>query len=244
MKLSALLAPLLDAKADHETIRLTILAFEAEQIDALEKRRESDRKRQADKRGRDASHVTSRDVTVTGSSHAPAARVEDNLLPKKISGQEENKQDAARKARVSDLAEFKAELSELDNARLEAIIKHRKAKRGQLTGHAAKLFRRDASECRMTIVDAVDACISRNWITVKPEYFAGRGRPSSTAPPPAPRNPGERAILKLEAAQNEPPSYSNGRVVEGHRSGQARSAWNDEWASISERTLGKIGGSS
>lgn len=91
------------------------------------------------------------------------------------------------KARANDLADFKAELDALDPERLDAIIKHRRVKRGQLTGHAAKLFRQDADACGLSLADAVDTCISRNWITVKPEYLAGRqqSRPArqATSPP-------------------------------------------------------------
>lgn len=78
MKLSSLLAPLLDGKADHETIRKVVLAFEAEQNDALEKRRESDRKRQSDKR--------SRDITLRHSDRLLVTRVEDSSSKKDITG--------------------------------------------------------------------------------------------------------------------------------------------------------------
>lgn len=85
---------------------------------------------------------------------------------------EEQKEPRARR----DVSEFRSELSDLDTERLDAIIKHRRSKRGQLTGHAARLFRQDAAACSLTLPEAVDACISRNWITVKPEYFATRAR--------------------------------------------------------------------
>lgn len=62
MKLSAILAPLIAAKVPHDIIMQTVQAWEAEQSDALEKRRSSDRDRQAKRR---ANNVTSRDVTVT-----------------------------------------------------------------------------------------------------------------------------------------------------------------------------------
>lgn len=65
MKLSAILAPLVAAGVDPETILKTVEAWEAQQENALEKRRESDRKRQAAKREKSKCHVTSRDVTVT-----------------------------------------------------------------------------------------------------------------------------------------------------------------------------------
>lgn len=111
-------------------------------------------------------------------SRAGVTRVEDNLLPKKISGQKENKKEAAS---LSDVQAFRAELSELDTERLDAIVKHRRSKKGQLTALSARLFVKDAAACGMAVSEAVDACISRGWLTVKPEYFAGKNR--ATAPP-------------------------------------------------------------
>lgn len=185
MKLSAILGPLLDAKADHELIRKMIAAHEEAQADALEHRRETDRKRQAEKRSRDSRDPDT--VTRTVSSHASVTRVEDNLQTRELAGQEERKQENAHKARGSDLAEFKAELSPvLDAERIEAVIKHRRSKRGQITGLSARLFLADANACGLSPSDAVDTCISRNWITVKPEYLNGNGSRStrSTGPPP------------------------------------------------------------
>lgn len=126
-------------------------------------------------------NVTS-NVTESVTAVTPLARVEDNLKPTEISGSDKNK--TAPKARVDDLAAFKAELSpHLDAERVEAIVKHRRSKRGQLTGHAARLFVGDAKACGLSLPEAVDACISRNWITVKPEYFRDRNRPRATDPP-------------------------------------------------------------
>ena len=91
MKLSALLAPLLDAKADHEMIRKQILAFEAEQADALEQRRAADAARQARKRDADKS----RDVTLRHSDRsltgAGDARVEDKTSNLEIEPQKEER---------------------------------------------------------------------------------------------------------------------------------------------------------
>lgn len=70
MKLSAILAPLLAAGVPGDVILATVRAFEEEQADALEKRRQSDRERQA----RHRNNVMSRDVTVTE---------RDTLSPKK-----------------------------------------------------------------------------------------------------------------------------------------------------------------
>ena len=76
MKLSALLAPLIAAKAPHDQIMAVVEAFEAQQADALERRRQADADRQARKRDRDKS----RDVTLRHSDRsltgAGDARVE------------------------------------------------------------------------------------------------------------------------------------------------------------------------
>jgi len=175
MKLSAILAPLLDAKADHETIRKLIMAFEGEQSDALTRRRENDAKRQAEKRGRDKS----RDVTLRHSDSLLVTRVEDSSSKKDI-GKEEKKERAAPKA-LPDLSAFKADLEQdATPEQVEAFAKHRKAKNGQNSAYAATLFRRDATACGLSVSEAIDTAISRGWLTVKPEYLAGR---HSTAPP-------------------------------------------------------------
>lgn len=180
MKLSALLQPLIDAKADHSLIMRQILAFEAEQVDALEKRREADRVRQSKKRERDE---LSRDVTLrhsdrllTGAGDVP---VEDKLLPKEIEPQKE--QEEKKGAQARDVSDFRAEFPDLDTPRLEALIKHRRSKRAQITGHAARLFRSAAAECGLSLSQAVDTCIDRNWITLKPDWL---NKPQARGSPP------------------------------------------------------------
>lgn len=105
------------------------------------------------------------------------AHVEDNLPREEISGRGKEEKKPAR----DDLAAFKAELSDLDADRLDAIVKHRRARKAQNTAHAAKLFRRDAKEAGLSMADAVDTCISRNWLTVKAEWLRPKGQ--QTAPP-------------------------------------------------------------
>lgn len=97
MKLSAVLGPLLDAKADHELIRKMVLAHEEAQADALEKRRESDRKRQAAKTERDNASRDSREPYDAVSSREGVTRVEDNLQTKRQTG--EDKKDTSPSAR-------------------------------------------------------------------------------------------------------------------------------------------------
>lgn len=179
MKLSLIIAPLIAAKVSHEVIMETVLAFEAQQTDALEKRREADRNRQAKKRTQDKPVTLSH---VTRSPSRSHARVEDSSSNLEISGQEETKE-AAPKA-LSDLEAFRADLlQDVDAERVDAIVKHRRSKKGQLTAYAAKLFRRDAAAVGMSLQQVIDTCISRGWLTVKPEYLAGRSRaPPSTQP--------------------------------------------------------------
>ena len=87
MKLSLIVAPLIAAKVPHEVIMETILAFEAQQTDALEKRRANDRERQNRKR-------LSRDVTGGHTGSRSRARGEDSSSKKHIS-EERKKEDAS-----------------------------------------------------------------------------------------------------------------------------------------------------
>lgn len=164
-------------------------------------------------------NVTKHDETSHDGSRGGDARGLDNLQTKKISGQEE-KTNTAPKARESDLSAFKAELADLDAERVEAIVKHRRSKRGQLTGLAARLFRADAEACGLSISQAVDTCISRNWITVKPEYLAGK-QARATAPP-KPQTVGDmfREDARRMGLLDEPDNTSQGRLEAGDGSGE------------------------
>lgn len=180
MKLSALLAPLIASKASHATIMDVVLAFEAEQAATVDEGKEKARERwRRWKAKQPETNVGKRLPTLANDSRAGVTRVEDITSNLEITGKkEENKKEAAP---LSDLQAFRAELSELDPERLEAIVKHRRLKKGQITALSARLFVKDAAACGMSISEAVDACISRGWLTVKTEYFAGRR--SSQAPP-------------------------------------------------------------
>jgi hypothetical protein len=152
-----------------------VMAYEEQQQDALERRRQADADRQARKRDKDKS----RDVTLRHSDRsltgAGDARGEVKTSNSQIESKKENK--SAQSARVSDLDEFRSTLAgSVDADRIESYVKHRRTKRGQITGHAARLFLGDAESCGLSPSEAIDACISRNWITVKPEYGIGKGR--------------------------------------------------------------------
>lgn len=138
---------------------------------------------------------TLRNVTETeGNATKRLTRAEDNYLPTEISGQEEKKK-AAPKA-LSDLAAFKADLEQdATSEQVEAFAKHRKTKNGQNSAYSARLFRRDAEACGLSVADAIDTAISRGWLTVKPEYLAGRQARSTSPPLPPPKQSAHNDIL-------------------------------------------------
>ena len=109
MKLSALIAPLIDAKAPHEQIMAVVLAFEAENVSALEQRRRADAERQARKRERD---TMSRDITLRHSDRSltgeRVTRVEDITSNLEIEPQkkERTERDAQEREFVSFWTEY------------------------------------------------------------------------------------------------------------------------------------------
>lgn len=85
--------------------------------------------------------------------------------------------DNSKKQTPSDVEAFKAAFAGVcDAGRVEAIIKHRRTKRSQVTGHSAALFIADSKAAGLSIPDAIDTCISRNWITVKADWLAPNQR--------------------------------------------------------------------
>lgn len=204
MRITALVEAMVAAGATPDMILVAVRATEAANEHAMEVSRDKTRARVAKWREKKGSNVTDGVVTVTNGLRAGDARVEVKTSNLDIEPQE--KKQTAQSARVGDLQEFRSALSPLvDAERLESYVKHRKAKRGQLTGHAARLFLADAAACSMSPAEAVDACISRNWITVKPEYFAGRSRaPPPLQKPETTRDVGTRLLAEMRSANGQP----------------------------------------
>jgi hypothetical protein len=152
LKLSALIAPLIAAKVDHDIIMAQVLAFEAEQSDALERRRQADAERQARKR--------SRDVTLRHSDRALAgagdARVEDKTSNLDIEPQEQKDTAPASPSPRQHLE------SVLDAERAGAVIEHRKRIKSPLTPHAAKLLAKEFAKCADPNAGA-DRMIKDGW---------------------------------------------------------------------------------
>lgn len=166
-------------------------------------------------------NVTSQNVTEHNSNErnvtSGLARGDDNSSTIETTGsvshetlRPSSEQPRARKSAARDVDEFRTELAQhLDTERIEALVKHRRTKKGQITGHAARLFLRDAADCGLSPVAAADACISRNWITVKPEYFGGR-KPAGTGPPPdKPRRASAIAAEQIRALQTHERDHDN-----------------------------------
>lgn len=176
--------------------RLVALGLTPEQVAGVMEIMDSDdEERRAKGRARWRKHqenknntnVSQHEQTLANVPHASATRVEDKPLPQKIEPQESKKEQGAQ---ARDFSGFKAELAALDPERLASLIKHRRAKRAQLSAHAARLFIRDAVACGLSLAEATDTCISRNWITVKPEFLTPRSRGQ-----PPPQKSGVHAVF-------------------------------------------------
>lgn len=184
MKLSAILAPLIARKADHATIMDVVMAFEAEQIDVLEKRRESDRKRQADKR--------SRDITLRHSDRPLTTRVEGSSSKEDITNKEESVSPAAQPKRASRLPadwtlpeEWLAEAVAAGMSRQRALSEAERMKNWSLSNkNGAKL-------------DWLATW--RNWYRDKIDPYQLPAKP----PDRPPRNAGEAARLELKRREND-----------------------------------------
>ena len=195
-----MIADMIAEGASSEMILVAVRAVERQQEDALERRRSADRVRQ--ERHRNAS----RDITLGNVSHAPSrshAGAEDRTSKTQLEPQ--GKKGTGR----ADLEGFKAELSpDVDAERLDALVKHRRSKKGQITAHAARLFRRDAKACGLSLADAIDTCISRNWITVKAEWLEGQPARAGPTPRVNPTLQAARSLMdEIDAAPSE---------IEGH----------------------------
>lgn len=116
-----------------------------------------------------AANVSPTDRNVSQQLVSKRAPVEDKPLPKIIEPKEVRK----KETRSADADAFKAELSDLDPEHLTSLLEHRKRKRAAITGKAARMFRDDAAKCGLSLPEAVDICIRRNWIAIEPGWLPG-----------------------------------------------------------------------
>jgi hypothetical protein len=201
MKLSAILEPLLSAKADHELIRAQILAFEAEQNNALERRREHERDRQARKREKDA---LSRDVTLRHSDRPLAGagdvRVEDKTSTLKVVEQEARK-DSKAPAKPSPRQRLE---TVLDPERAEAVLDHRQRLRKPLTEHAAKMLAAEFAKFPDPNA-AADRMVAKGWLSIEASWAESGNQRAGPAPP-----------------QQRPPSMADVARIYGERAANGR----------------------
>lgn len=217
MKLSAILEPLIAAGVSGDVLLATVRAFEDQREDALEKRRKSDRARQATKRELDALSRESRDPsTVTRDSSLMRDRVapvEDNSSNKQE--KEERKKDSAAKPR-GDLEAFRRELSPiLSPERIDALIAVRRKKGATFSAHAGSLLLAALQACPDPSA-AADEMVLRNWTGIKPEWLESRAAPQQRATAPPAETVGslsKRQLFEQRQTSNAPDD-TTGRVVQ------------------------------
>lgn len=173
----------------HEQMAGVLAVFEEQEktvADADEARKKQGRERWHrwnEKRKQTLANVSQREQTLANDLRESVARGEDNLQTKKISGQEEKK-DSAAKPRV-DLDAFRAELSPiLDIERIEALIAVRRKKGATMTPHAGRLLAKALRQCPDPCA-AADEMVLRNWTGIKPEWLQSRSSaPRQSTDPP------------------------------------------------------------
>lgn len=156
-------------------------------------------------RERVAKWRSGRNVTVTQQKVTePLVRERDARVSDKLKPIDNN---IPKNSTSKDLSDFRDALASLGADRLDALIKVRKAKRAPINGYAANLFSKAASTCQISIAEAADMCIERNWLTVKPDWIAkpvARGSPA--AGNGQPRNIFEAStqlLNEMKAAEND-----------------------------------------
>lgn len=201
------LALLMAAGVEGDELMTIVRSIEA---DTAPKSRSANAERQARFRAKNKAESVTNNVTrnVTETSQVtPLACVDDKLLTTQI-------EPVKKTTPARDLVEFRAEFPSLDSDRLEALIKHRKAKKAQMTGHAARLFLKDVAVCGISLPEAVDTCISRNWITVKADWLA---KPQARGSPPSKAS--SSSALANRAQELAQAMRSSNEIRPGNRSG-------------------------
>lgn len=176
MKITPLVEAMVAAGATPDMILVAVRATEAANEQALEQRRQADADRQARKRQRDKS----RDVTLRHSDRSLVrggdARVEVKTSNLDIEPVEKKKTRGDADGFVNALRAL------LDEDRLDALVKHRRSRKAPVTAYAAELFIAAADKCGISVAEATDHCIERNWLTVKPDWIAAKPPPRGSPP--------------------------------------------------------------
>ena len=218
MKLSAILEPLLRAGVDPEVILDAVRAFESEQDAAAEGGKEKARARW--RKWKDAqtpTNVGKRLQPLANDSREGVTRVEDISSTNKITGKEESKEERAPSAAPKRAHRLPADWVLPDAWRAEAIAAGVPPGRVQI--EADKMRNWSLSAKNGAKLDWHASW--RNWFQEAIDRSAkGIGPPPSRAP----RNPGERALVKLQGQNHEPPDPPQGYDPIGIGNGQAPSS--------------------
>ena len=182
---------LVSAGLNTDQIALVMEMIEAKDkafAEAEEARKSKGRERVAKWRAERNVTVTEQKVTVP-LTRDRVAPVDDKLKHTDIPKSKNNT--------AKDEAEFRDALASLGSDRLNAMVQVRKAKKAPINAYSARLFTKAAANCGISIEEAADVSIERNWLTVKPDWLqrpAVRGSPA----PHQPNNP--RNISEASAA--------------------------------------------
>lgn len=189
MKLSAILEPLIAAGVPGDVILATVKAFEEQQGSAVEKGREKARARWH--RWNEKRLQTFGDVSNT------LVRVEDS------SSKKEDKKEEKKEGR-SQATRLPADWTIPHDWLMEAVTAGMST--AQAAASASRMHNWSLSDTKAKKLDW--HATWRNW------FQRDLPKPNSTASPPAPRNAGERAFLKLQAENGHEPTDTAPRRLE------------------------------
>ena len=176
----------LSSRADAEAM------IEASREKGRERWRKWDEKRR--------SNVGKHEQTLDGiSKHSRGgdARVEVKTSNLDIEPQEKNKTRGDAAGFVNALRAL------LDEERLDALVKHRRSRKAPVSAYAAELFIAAAKTCGISIAEATDHCIERNWLTVKPDWLAAK--PQARGSPPLRMDDFLGAVIDQQERQHAGP---------------------------------------
>lgn len=203
MRITALVEAMVAAGATPDMILVAVRATEEANEHAMEVSRDKTRARVAKWREKRGGNVTDGAVTVTNGSRAGHARVEVKTSNLDIEPVEKKKTRGDADGFVNALRAL------LDEDRLDALVKHRRSRKAPVTAYAAELFIAAADKCGISVAEATDHCIERNWLTVKPDWIAAKPPPRGS--PPLRMDDFLGAVIDHQERQNAGPD----RKIEG-----------------------------
>lgn len=216
---SELIRKMQAAGAPMEAILIAVEAVEAAKNE-LEGEKEKNRaavrervRKHRENKAKPECNVTETLPSRYGNHTRAHTRVEDNLQTKIHTGDKDTQTRKSASVGKSDLEEFRSVLAEFTDAdRIEAFVKHRRTKRAAFTAHAAKLFIRDARSAGLTVPEAIDTAISRNWITVKADWLTPKGgQRANSDPPRQPHQDSFQAAIQRRLSKAHEPDHNTER---------------------------------